>query len=90
MKNKHSIHIKRRGMKTYVFRVVIEPDEDRWSAHCPALLMYGAATWGNTQEEALKRIQEAVQTVVEELLEDGESLPEDVQVSQEPLVAVTL
>jgi predicted RNase H-like HicB family nuclease len=90
MKNKHAIHIKGKGMKTYVFRVVIEPDEDRWSAHCPALRVYGAATWGNTQEEALKHIQEVVQMVVEELLEDGEPIPEDVQVSQEPLVAVTL
>ena len=90
MKNKHAIYIKGRGMKTYVFRVVIEPDEDRWSAHCPALQAYGAATWGNTQEEALKHIQEVVQMVVEELLEDGDPIPEDVQVSQEPLVAVTL
>ena len=77
-------------MKTYIFRVVIEPDEDRWSAHCPALLTYGAATWGTTQEEALKHIQEVVQMVVEELLEHGEPIPGFVQVSQEPLVAVTL
>jgi predicted RNA binding protein YcfA (HicA-like mRNA interferase family)/predicted RNase H-like HicB family nuclease len=90
MNKKHAIHIKGKGMKTYVFRVVIEPDEDRWSAHCPALLKYSAVTWGNTQEEALKHIQEVVQLVVEELMEDGEPIPEDVQVSQEPLVAVTL
>jgi predicted RNase H-like HicB family nuclease len=90
MKNKHSIHIKGDNMKTCVFRVLIEPDDDRWSAHCPALLKYSAVTWGNTQEEALKHIQEVVQMVVEELLEDGEPIPEDVQVSQEPLVAVTL
>jgi len=24
-------------MKTYTFRVVVEPDEDRWFACCPAL-----------------------------------------------------
>ena len=90
MNNKPSIRIKGNDMKTYVFRVVIEPDEDRWSAHCPALLTYSAVTWGNTQEEALKHIQEVVQMVVAELLEDGDPIPEDVQVSQEPLVAVTL
>ena len=90
MQNKHAIHIKGKGMKTYVFKVVIEPDEDRWSAQCPALLKYSAVTWGDTQEEALKHIQEVVQMVVAELLEDGEPIPEDVQVSQEPLVAVTL
>lgn len=67
MHNKHAIHIKGKGMKTYVFKVVIEPDEDRWSAQCPALLTYSAVTWGDTQEEALKHIQEVVQMVVAEL-----------------------
>jgi predicted RNase H-like HicB family nuclease len=90
MKNKHAIHIKGKGMKTYVFRVVVEPDEDRWFASCPALRQYAATTWGHTQEEALKHIREVVQMVVEELIEDGEPIPEDVQVSQEPLVAVTI
>jgi predicted RNase H-like HicB family nuclease len=89
MKNKHAIHIKGNGMKTSVFRLVIEPDEDRWSGSCPALRQYAATTWGHTQEEALQHIREVVQLVVEELLEDREPIPEDVQVSQEPLVAVT-
>jgi predicted RNase H-like HicB family nuclease len=84
------IPIRREGMKTYVFKVVIEPDEDRWSAYCPALEHLGAATWGNTQEEALKHITEVVQMIVKELAEEGEPIPEDVQVSQEPLVSVTL
>ena len=43
-------------MKTYVFRVVIEPDEEKWSVHCPALLQYAATSWGDTCEEALKNI----------------------------------
>ena len=59
-------------MKTYTFRVVIEPDEDRWSAYCPTLEKYAAATWGYTREDALKNIQEVVQMVLEELLEDRE------------------
>ena len=81
-------------MKTYVFRVVLEPDEDRWAAYCPALEQYGAATWGNTREEALKHIREVVEMVVSELVEDGDPLPDqqgdDVSVSQEPRVAVTV
>jgi predicted RNase H-like HicB family nuclease len=77
------------SMKTYIFRVVIEPDEDRWSAYCPALNHLGAATWGNTQAEALQHINEVVQLVVQELLEDGEPIPEDVQMSSELLVSVT-
>ena len=77
-------------MKTYVYRVVIEPDEDRWSAYCPVLEHLGAATWGNTPEEALKHINEVVQMIVKELVEDGEPIPEDVHVAQEPLVSVTV
>lgn len=77
-------------MKTYLFKVVVEPDEDRWSAYCPALKHLGAATWGNTREEALKHIDEVVHMVVAELIEDGDPIPEDVPVSEEPLVAITV
>jgi predicted RNase H-like HicB family nuclease len=81
-------------MRTYTFKVVVEPDEDRWHAHCPVLEQYGAATWGNTREEALRHIQEVVQMVIEELAEDGIPIPEgprsDVQVFQDTRVAVTL
>jgi predicted RNase H-like HicB family nuclease len=76
-------------MKTYLFKVVVEPDDDRWTAYCPALLQQGASTWGYTQEEALKHIEEVVRMVVRELIEDGEPVPEDVQISPEPLVSVT-
>lgn len=81
-------------MKTYIFKAVVELDEDRWSAYCPALLKQGAATWGHTQEEALKNLQEVVQMVLESLIEHGESVPEgpadEVHVSAEPHVAVTI
>ena len=77
-------------MTTYIFKVVVEPDEDKWSAYCPALLKEGASTWGNTEEEALQHIHEVVQMIVQELLEDGAPIPEDVLVSKEPLVSVTV
>lgn len=81
-------------MKTYIFKAVVEPDDDRWSAYCPALLKQGAATWGHSQEEALKNLQEVVQMVLESLREHGEPVPEgpieEVRVSQEPHVAVTV
>ena len=81
-------------MKTYVFRVVVEPDEDRWHAYCPVLEKYGAATWGYTREEALKNIKEVVEMVIEELVEDKEPIPEEpkeeVSVFSEPQVAVTI
>ena len=81
-------------MKTYTFKVVVEPDEDRWHAYCPALKQYGAATWGTTEEEAFHHIQEVVQMVIEELNEDGIAIPEgpkgDVEVYSDPRVAITV
>ena len=77
-------------MTTYIFKVVVEPDDDKWSAYCPALLKQGASTWGDTEAEALKHIHEVVQMVVQTLLEDGEPIPKDVLVSQEPLVSITI
>jgi predicted RNase H-like HicB family nuclease len=52
-------------MKTYTFKVIVEPDGDRWHASCPALQKYGAATWGATKEEAYRHIQEVVQMIIE-------------------------
>jgi len=63
-------------MRTYVFKVMVEPDEDRWHAYCPVLEDKGGATWGYTREEALKNISEVVEMIIEELIEDGESIPE--------------
>lgn len=77
-------------MKSYVFRVVIEPDEEKWHACVPELEHRGAATWGKSREEALKNIREVAQMVIEELLEDGESIPKGVMVHDEPLVSVTV
>ena len=41
-------------MKTYTFKVVVEPDEGGYHAYCPALRHHGAVTQGTTPEEALK------------------------------------
>jgi predicted RNase H-like HicB family nuclease len=78
------------GMKSYVFPVVLEPDEDVWRAYVPELESKGAATWGHTKEEALKNLQEVAQMVIESLLEDGVSLRASVTVSDRPVVAVTV
>jgi predicted RNase H-like HicB family nuclease len=67
-------------MKTYAFEVVLEkdkwpdePDEDAvWRAYIPALEHKGAASWGYTQKEALKNLQDAVDLLIESLLEHGE------------------
>jgi predicted RNase H-like HicB family nuclease len=87
-------------MKTYNFKVVLEPDEDfegnpsGWHAYCPALEHQGASTWGSTEAEALKKINEVVHMVVDSMIEHGEHLPEQpsdqVQVTIEPRIAVTV
>jgi len=77
-------------VKSYVFRVVLEPDEDVWRAYIPELEAKGAATWGNTQEDALRNIREVAQMVIEALLEDGEPLPPSVTEIDQPVVAVTV
>ena len=67
-------------MKTYSFKVVVEPDEDfdgnpsGWHAYCPALERQGASTWGVTESQALRNINEVVRMVVESRLERGEYL----------------
>jgi predicted RNase H-like HicB family nuclease len=67
-------------MKTYRFKVGVEPDQDAagnpaWFAHCPALESAGGATSGRTQEEALRRIHDVVRRIVQEFIEDGQASP---------------
>lgn len=90
-------------MRIYSFKVVAEPDEDAqgnpaWYAYCPALESAGAATSGRTREEAISRINQVVQLIVQEFREEGKSLPEgpadSVEVEEisqeEPRIAVTV
>ncbi len=101
-------------MKTYAFEVVLEkdkwpdePDEKAvWRACIPSLVHQGASSWGYTQKEALKNLQDAVDLLIESLLEHGEehllesivqhekegaSEPNPrIQVSDVPLIDVTV
>jgi predicted RNase H-like HicB family nuclease len=91
------------AIKTYSFKVVLEPDEDvlgnlAWYAYCPALVDIGAATSGRTRDEALKNINEVLHTIVAELIEEEQSIPEgsagEVEVAEisqeEPRIAITV
>ena len=92
------------SMKTYDFKVTIEPDEDfdgnpsGWRAYCPALESLGGSTFGETRELALKNINEVVRMIVQEFIDEGKPLPEGPrdsviveEVSQdEPRIAVTV
>ena len=53
-------------MATYTFRAVVEPDDDAWRAYCPDLEDKGGATWGDTRDQALHRLNEVVHLVVAE------------------------
>ncbi len=76
-------------MKTYIFPVSIEQEEDgRWSAWVEELP--GCATWGYTKEEALEALKDAAQAYMEVLLEKGQAIPQEAKSSDEPLVAVTV
>ena len=78
-------------MKSYLFRIVlIEEDDGRWSAEVP--ILPGCATCGNTQEEALTNIRDAVEAYIRDMQKAGEHIPTDatLPVFTEPIVAVTL
>jgi predicted RNase H-like HicB family nuclease len=77
-------------MTSYVVQIVLEPDEDAWRAYVPDLESRGAATWGQTREEALRNIQDVAQMVIEELVEEQVPLPASVHVASGAVVAVTV
>ena len=62
-------------MKNYVFRVVLEPDEEGWHVYFPPWGSIGASTWGYTREEALYNIKEVLEMIIEEFEEEGTPLP---------------
>lgn len=57
----------------YVFRVSVQPDEDRYYAEAPALP--GCHSWGRTYEEAIQNIKEAVELWIDVMRESGEKVP---------------
>jgi len=56
-------------MRRYRFPAVIEKDEDGWFAMCPGL--QGCCTQGDTYEEALENIKDAIRLHVEDRLEEN-------------------
>ena len=60
----------------YMRQVMIYPGEDGyWVAECPSLP--GCISQGETREEAVKNIREAIQEYIAALEEDGLSVPEE-------------
>lgn len=61
-------------MKRYLFQVAIEKDKDGYFAYCPSL--QGCYTQGDSFEEVLANIQDAIRLHVEDRLACGERIPE--------------
>ncbi|OGZ96307.1 MAG: hypothetical protein A3J10_04055 [Candidatus Sungbacteria bacterium RIFCSPLOWO2_02_FULL_54_10] len=61
-------------MKTYTYRVIIEPDErNTFHAYVPALP--GCHTWGETLEKARTNIRDALDAYVRSMIADGVDVP---------------
>ena len=66
-------------MNVYKFSGVIERDADGYFALCPEL--QGCYTQGDTYEEVLDNIKDAIHLHVEDRLESGEDIPQAESVS---------
>jgi predicted RNase H-like HicB family nuclease len=57
-------------------QIILYPGEDEfWVAECPSLP--GCVSQGNTREEAIQNIREAIQGYIAALEEDGLQVPEE-------------
>lgn len=66
-------------MATYKFSVVTEKDIDGYFASCPEL--QGCYTQGDTYEEVLVNIKDAIRLHVEDRIESNEEIPQPESVS---------
>jgi predicted RNase H-like HicB family nuclease len=62
----------------YTYTVVLESNypEERYTVRVPALP--GCITYGRNKEEALKRVEEAIEGFIEGLQKAGDPIPEDI------------
>jgi predicted RNase H-like HicB family nuclease len=62
-------------VKAYDFKVILEPDETGgYVVTCPSLA--GCYSQGNTVEEALANIKEAIELCLEDMRDQGELIPD--------------
>ncbi len=66
-------------MSIYKFSVVIEKDSDGYFAFCPEL--QGCYTQGDTYEEVLQNIKDAIRLHIEDRIGSGEDIPQSESVS---------
>jgi predicted RNase H-like HicB family nuclease len=61
-------------MKNITLPIVIEGDADGYFVSCPAL--QGCYSQGDTYEEAVENIKDAVRLHIEDRIADGEEIPQ--------------
>ncbi len=66
-------------MNTYKFSVVVEKDRDGYFASCPEL--QGCYTQGDSYEEVMENIKDAIKLHVEDRIESGEDIQQSESVS---------
>jgi len=66
-------------MQRFTLPVIIEGDQDGYFVSCPAL--QGCYSQGETYEEAMANIKDAMRLHLEDRLANGEEIPEAVSVS---------
>jgi predicted RNase H-like HicB family nuclease len=60
-------------MQNYRLSVIVEKDADSYFAFCPEL--QGCYTQGESYEEALENIKDAIRLNIEDMIESGEDIP---------------
>jgi predicted RNase H-like HicB family nuclease len=66
-------------MKHLTLPIVLENDSHGYFVSCPAL--QGCYSQGDTYEEAVTNMKDAIRLHIEDRLEDGEEIPEHTTVS---------
>lgn len=66
-------------MNHYQLPVIIERDKDGYVASCPSLR--GCYTQGDTYEEVIENIKDAIKLNIEDLLAEHEAVPDSQLVS---------
>lgn len=66
-------------MKQLTFPIIIERDKDGYFVTCPEL--QGCSTQGDTYEEAVSNIKEAISLYLESMIENKERIPNPESVS---------
>ena len=66
-------------MRNMTLPIIIEADSDGYFVSCPAL--QGCYSQGDSYEETVENIKDAIRLHVEDRLADGEEIPQHVSVS---------